>query len=187
MWAGSRCLCFGLDQGPRIFTKLMKVPIAILRRMIIWIEIYLYDILIISQTRGETLIAWVSVIFLLQHLDFLLNLKKISFKANSRSRLLGSGYKFSEYSTVLHKKEIRKGSETMPVFVVEERNHLNRISETNRSWIIYDPSTGSSTAGVSFSFFNNRRSQWPQWSQTNSLIKMQEFRMCIHSRNSNGG
>ena len=73
------------------------------------------------------------MIFLLQHLDFLLNLKKISFKANSRSRLLGSGYKFSEYSTVLHKKEIRKGSETMPVFVVEERNHLNRISETNRS------------------------------------------------------
>ena len=39
---------------------------------------YLYDTLIIGQTRGETLIAWISVIFLLQHLDFLLKLKKKS-------------------------------------------------------------------------------------------------------------
>ena len=111
----------------------MKTPIAILRRLIFRIVIYLYDILIIGQTRGETLIALVKVIFLLQQLDFLLNLKKISFKTNSRNRILRSGYKFIEYNTVLHKREIRQSSETMPVFAVKERNQLNGITKTERS------------------------------------------------------
>ena len=34
------CLCFGLDSAPRVFTKLMKVPIAILRRLNILLVLY---------------------------------------------------------------------------------------------------------------------------------------------------
>ena len=128
---------------------------------------YLYDTLIIGQTRGETLIAWISVIFLLQHLDFLLKLKKKSvLEPTQEIELLGLVSNSVNITLFFIKKLTIQSLETMPVFVVEDRNHLNRICKTDRSQIIYNSSTDSSTADCSFSFFNNRRSQWSQWFQT---------------------
>ena len=71
-----QCLCFGLGPAPLIFTKLMKVPIALLRRLSIRIIIYLDDMLIMAQSRAELLRHRDTVIFLLQHLGFIINLKK---------------------------------------------------------------------------------------------------------------
>ena len=42
------CLCFGLGPAPRIFTKVLKIPIAILRRINIRIILYLDDMLLMS-------------------------------------------------------------------------------------------------------------------------------------------
>ena len=58
-WSGKLyeflCLCFGLGPAPRIFTKLLKVPMAILRRLGIRIIIYLDDMLLIGKTIEETI------------------------------------------------------------------------------------------------------------------------------------
>ena len=45
----SSCVCFGLSPAPKDFTKLIKSPIAISRRIQIRIIIYL-DMLLTSQT-----------------------------------------------------------------------------------------------------------------------------------------
>ena len=79
-WEGSLyeflCICFGLGPAPRAFTKLLKVPISVLRRLMIQAIIFLNDLLIFGNTMEEILVARDSVIFLLQHLGFVINFKK---------------------------------------------------------------------------------------------------------------
>ena len=64
--------------GPvlRIFIKLLKKPMPVLRRINIWIIIYLDDMLIMGQTMEEIRMSRDTLIFLLQHLGFVLNLEK---------------------------------------------------------------------------------------------------------------
>ena len=50
-------LVFGVGPGLRIFTKLMKVPITVLRRMLILIIVYLGDLLVIESIREEALMS----------------------------------------------------------------------------------------------------------------------------------
>ena len=79
-WAGNLYeflgLCFGLGPALRIFTKLLKVAISVLRRLMIRVIIYLDDLLILGNSMSEIFIARDSVIFRLQHLGFVINLKK---------------------------------------------------------------------------------------------------------------
>ena len=72
------CLCFGLRLTPKFFRKLSKVPLALLRRFTIQVIIYLVDMLLMGRTLPEILMAKDTLIFLLQHLGFVINLRKIS-------------------------------------------------------------------------------------------------------------
>ena len=45
------CLCFGLGPAPKIFTKLLKIPVSVLRCLNILIIIYLDDMLLIGHTN----------------------------------------------------------------------------------------------------------------------------------------
>jgi len=51
------CLCFGLAPAPRVFTKLMKIPVALMHRLNVRLIIFLDDILLIAATRQEALEA----------------------------------------------------------------------------------------------------------------------------------
>ena len=79
LWSGKLyefiCLRFGLGSAPRTFTKLLKIPVLVLRRWSILITVYLDDMLLTCYTIEETLMARDIVIFLLQQLGFVLNLK----------------------------------------------------------------------------------------------------------------
>ena len=79
-WSGNLyeflCLCFGLGPAPRIFTKLLKIPIAILRRINIRMIIYLDDKFLMGHSIEEISMCRDTVIFLLQHLGFLINWKR---------------------------------------------------------------------------------------------------------------
>ena len=70
------CLCFGLGPAPLIFTKILKVPISLLRRLQIRVIIFLDDMLLMSQTLEELLMSRDTIIFLLTQLGFVINLKK---------------------------------------------------------------------------------------------------------------
>ena len=85
----SLCLCFGLGPAPLIFTKILKIPISLLRRLQIRVIIYLDDMLLMSQTEEELLISRDTVIFLLTHLGFVINLKKSMLNPVQKIEFLG--------------------------------------------------------------------------------------------------
>ena len=81
-------LSFGLGPAPRIFTKLLKIPMAIRRRINIWLIVYLDDMLLMSQTIEGLNMARDTLIFLLQELGFIINLKKSVLSATQKLEFL---------------------------------------------------------------------------------------------------
>ena len=79
-WEGSLyeflCLCFQLGPAPRLFIKVIKVPVSILSKLYTRIIVYLNDFLILGKTLKETILSRDTVIYLLQNLGFVINLKK---------------------------------------------------------------------------------------------------------------
>ena len=57
-WSGNLyeflCLCFGLGPAPRVFTKLLKIPMPVLRRINIRIVIYLDDRFKLGEVHFES-------------------------------------------------------------------------------------------------------------------------------------
>ena len=82
-------LCFVLDPPPRIFTKLLKIPIAVFWQIQVRIMIYLDDMLLMSQTVNSLEIARDTLIFLLQSLGFVINLQKSVLMPLQKIELLG--------------------------------------------------------------------------------------------------
>ena len=83
------CLCFGLGPAPRIFTNLMKIPIAILRRLNMTLIIFLDDILLMATTEKELFQGRDTLIFLLKSLGFLINVKKSQLNPTQKIQFLG--------------------------------------------------------------------------------------------------
>ena len=83
------CLCFGMGPAPRVFKKLMKVPIALLRKLNIRLIIYLDDILILTSDLKEIEMARDTVIFLLTHLGFTINFQKSVVQPTQKIQFLG--------------------------------------------------------------------------------------------------
>ena len=92
-WEGnvyeSLCSCFGLGPAPLIFTKLLMIPIASLRRINVRIIIFLDDMLVMAQTLKEILQAKETMIFLLQNLGFVINFKKSQLTPVKEIEFLG--------------------------------------------------------------------------------------------------
>ena len=80
---------FGLNIAPRVFTKVMRVPIAELRLHGVVVTIYLDDILIAAHSRREAVRNGVFVVLLLTALGFVLNPSKCSLKPSRRLEHLG--------------------------------------------------------------------------------------------------
>ena len=51
------CLCFSFRPAPRIFTKLMRVPISLLRKLYVRLIIFLDDILLMASSKEELTLA----------------------------------------------------------------------------------------------------------------------------------
>jgi len=66
-WEGNiyefQCLMFGLGPAPRIFSKLLKVPMSVLRKLNIRLLIYLDDILLVCHSIEDAKMARDSTIF----------------------------------------------------------------------------------------------------------------------------
>ena len=83
------CLCFGLRPAPRLFAKLIKVPLSILHKLYIRIIAYLDDFVILGKTLEETVLSRDTVVCLLQNLGFVINLKKSVLHPTQRTEFLG--------------------------------------------------------------------------------------------------
>ncbi|XP_065182606.1 uncharacterized protein LOC135813438 [Sycon ciliatum] len=92
-WEGQlyefQCLPFGLSSAPRVFTKLMKVPISVLRRQGIRLILYLDDLLLIAESRPAAVLQTQQAIQLLESLGFVINRKKSIPEPTQQLEFLG--------------------------------------------------------------------------------------------------
>ena len=92
-WEGKtyqfKCLPFGLSVAPRVFTKLLKPVVGLLRQMGIRMIIYLDDILILHQCIAllETLVIQVCQLF--EALGLMINRKKSLLAPTQQLEFLG--------------------------------------------------------------------------------------------------
>ena len=88
------------------FTKLMKVPVTLLRRLNIRLIIYLDDILIMGSSEEEILMARDTVIYLLQALGFVINWAKSVLEPAQEMEFLGIVINSKEMSMLLTEEKI---------------------------------------------------------------------------------
>ena len=69
-------MCFRLSPAPKLFTKLIKVPVSVFCKLYIRTTAYLDDPLILGKILEGTIISRDTVVYLLQNLGFVVNLKK---------------------------------------------------------------------------------------------------------------
>ena len=92
-WKGTlcefMCMCFGVGLAPRVITKLLKIPISLLRKINFRVIIYLDDMLILSHTIREAHMSRDTVIYFLQNLGFIVNIKKSILHSFQKIEFLG--------------------------------------------------------------------------------------------------
>ena len=101
------CLCFGLSPAPLVFTKLLKVPISLLRKPSVKI-IYLDDMLLMASSLEDLLMARDTLIFIIQHLGFLINIKKSYLEPTPTLEFLGVIVDSGEMTLSLPKEKLLK-------------------------------------------------------------------------------
>ena len=101
-------LCFGLGPAHRVFTKLLKVPISLLRKMNIRIIIYLEDMLILSHTIYAQI--WVEVRSYISCRICLYNIyKEINFSPiTKKNNISGNGDRFNQNGFSIDTREGKK-------------------------------------------------------------------------------
>ena len=110
-WANAlykfKALPNGLASGPRLFTKLMKVPLAVLRQQGCVIIAYIDDTLLIGDTKLEVERAVSLTKSLFIRLGFLINLDKSVLTPTQNIEFLGFRINSTEMSVTLtkHKKD----------------------------------------------------------------------------------
>ena len=116
-WSGKLyeflCLCFGLSHAPRIFTKILEFRMSLLRRLNIRITIYLDNMLLLGKTMEEILVARDTLIFLLQNLGFVINLKKSVLEPQQKIEFLGLIIDSQNLSLSLTEQKLQKVKKTV--------------------------------------------------------------------------
>ena len=111
LWEGNLyeflCVCFVLRPAPRVFTKILKFPISLMHLLNMRILIYLDDILLMSQSIERLLVARDTVILLLQHLGFVINLKKSVMKPLQTIEYLGLVINLIQMTIFLREKKVK--------------------------------------------------------------------------------
>ena len=82
-------LPFGLNSAPFIFTKLMKPVVATLRKLGIWVVLYLDDMLIMANSQNKARDHYQWAIYLLKSLGFILNIEKSMWSPRQQVEFLG--------------------------------------------------------------------------------------------------
>ncbi|XP_057294612.1 uncharacterized protein LOC130623139 [Hydractinia symbiolongicarpus] len=132
------CMCFGLGPAPRIFTKLMKIPISILRKINVGVIIYLNDMLLLRQSKEKLFQARDTLIFLLQNLGFVINLPKSILEPVQTINFLGVEINSMNMRMNLPQEKVKrieekcKGVLTKPSMTVWELSSLvGKLSSTS--------------------------------------------------------
>ena len=110
-WKGTvyefRVLCFGLSSAPRIFSKLLKIPLAFLRKLSIRVVIYLDDLILFGRSKEEAIAARDAAILVLTSLGFTINRKKSILSPTQCLTYLGIEVNSREMTFALPEEKIK--------------------------------------------------------------------------------
>ena len=84
-----KCLPFGLCTAPRVFTKVLKPAIELLRAIGIRLVIYMDDMLIMAHSNQMLREQIYQVLFLIENLGFIINSKKSLLSPTQEIEFLG--------------------------------------------------------------------------------------------------
>lgn len=101
-------LPFGIAIAPRVFTKIMKIPIAILRCLGIRLVIYLDNILIMNQSLTGIQSDLSTAVYLLENLGFLINQEKSVLVPSHVTEFLGFTVNSQTMTLSLPKEKVIK-------------------------------------------------------------------------------
>ena len=102
------CLPFGLASAPRVFMKLMKPVVALLRQQGIRLIIYLDDILIMAESSNLELHQAASALNLLESLGFIVNYEKSHLVPTQEIEFLGLLVNSKNLTLILPGEKLRK-------------------------------------------------------------------------------
>ena len=102
------CLPFGLASAPRVFTKLMKPVVALLRQQVIRLIIFLEDILIMAESSYLVFHQAASALNLLESLGFIVNYEKSHLVPTQEIKLLGLLVNSKNLTLILPGEKLRK-------------------------------------------------------------------------------
>ena len=109
-WSGNKnkffCLCLGFGPGPRSFTKLLKVPVAVLRRVNIGIIVYLDEMLLMGSTLPEILMVRDTQSFCITTFGFCDQPQKISPSSCETNRVSELSNSYRELTLALSEKDM---------------------------------------------------------------------------------
>ena len=111
-WQGStyqfKCLPFGLSAAPRVFTKLLKPVIVLLRQLGTRLIIYLDDILLLHQSKQQLEVLVVQICQLFEALGLMINRKKSLLSPTQRLEFLGFQVCSTTLRFLIPKEKLRK-------------------------------------------------------------------------------
>lgn len=102
------CLPFGLTSAPWVFTKTLKPVMALLRELGVRLIIYIDDILILGESTQQVEDHAAALVFLLEHLGFIINSKKSLLSPTQVMEFLGVLVNTLEMELKLPGEKLRK-------------------------------------------------------------------------------
>lgn len=141
------CLCFGLALAPLVFTKVMEISIAVIRRLNWRIIIYIDNILIMTGFKKELLLLRHTLIFLRLNLGFVINFNNcvrplpcvgIS-RTGNRLSVCGGGNSEGQSG---------KDQETMSISPLVRKSLCEGLSKVNGKTLLYGNGSSGSTSRI---------------------------------------
>ncbi|CAC5391264.1 unnamed protein product [Mytilus coruscus] len=128
-----RSLPFGIAVAPIIFTKLIKVPMALLRRLGVRLIVYLDNILIMNQSNQKILSDLSTVLSILRGLGFMNNAKSPNRNLQKQKRVSGLYSELKVVDFVSPEGEGRENKEQFQINARTQESVSKRFSSVDRS------------------------------------------------------
>ena len=152
LWAGNLheflYLCFGLGAALRIFTKLLKIPISVLRRLMIRVIIYLDDLFILGKVWTKYL--WQGTLWSSYCNSRLCDKsEEVCVRSCTRNGVLRVDWEFPNYDFVITREKDSEDKGSVPEFVQNSRGITSQFDKTNRKTFFNHSSSAPSPSTVS--------------------------------------
>ena len=169
------CLPFGLAVAPRVFTKIMKPVVALLRRTGIRLIIYLDDLLFMSSSKVGLQQDMTTAQYLLENLGFVINLEKSCFQPTQQLEFLGFVVNTLDMTLLLPDCKVEAIKSHCSKMLLHHEVSVRELSQL----------IGKLTASIQAIFPSSLALSAPAGSETQSLSPIRPFR--CYDRSVHGG